>query len=354
MTSLDRRSFIAAAGVAGAASLGGCVGAADSTDLLELQQWPPPEQGDSLEFWTWHGRWGFQARAFQHVAGLDDIDQATTAAVEQYRRLADGQTPDVVQLHSRQFERAAREGLFHELPVDQMPIWPPDEGSDRDGRTQPLELRLREHGLTFYERDGEYVGMPQWPISYSLAFSEDRSDRPDSWELLWDESLAGQISMPADPVLRGQIAALYTGQDPNDPNDPDAIRAALETQQPLVSNYWTDWLECWNRFDDTDLQASVLPYARTCICDNDEASVRFVAPEAGVLYSISTLAIPEGAANPYAALEFVDWAADLRAGGELMWSADDWTLHQAGAVGDDVRDTYESIAESIGPGPADD
>ncbi len=307
---------------------------------MELDEWPPPDRDNHLEFWTWEHYWGNQARAFQHVGDLESIAPKTVPEYEQYRRLSDGEAPDVVHFTSKQFDRAVSNGLLEPIPVERLPSWPPEND-------------LRVHDTSFYERDGNYYGLPQTPLAYALAYNRYEYDEPDTWALLWDESLEGRISMPAEPVLSGQIAAIYAGEDPSDPSDFGAIRDALAAQQPLLANYWEDWHDCWTEFENGDLLAGALPYTPMCLCSHDESPVRRTAPEEGVLYSLNTFSIPRGAENPYSALEFIDWGREFKTGTELTWNANDWTLHHAEALDSDVRDTYESIGQELGiePGP---
>ena len=338
----SRRDIVFGLLTASTASLAGCVAGGRSPEAIDLDEWPPPERGDRLEFWSWEPYWGNQARAFKHVGDLESITRRMVPEHEQYRLLAGGETPDVLHFTSKQFERAIEEGLVQPLPVDLLPSW-------------PIEDDLHVHGMDFYERDGEYYGIPQTPMIQSLAYNRHEFDEPDTWGLLWDDSLEGRISMPAEPTLAGQIAALYTGQDPNDPDDLDGVAEALAVQRPLLATYWEEWHDCWTMFNNDELLAAVLPYTPMCLCSHDESPVRRTAPREGVLYSQVAFAIPEGAANPHGALEFIDWGADFKTGTELTWDADRWTLHHNRALDTEVRESYESIADEIGivPGPVE-
>lgn len=332
---MHRRRFGTLAATGGLAGLAGCLVSGDTNDAASLDGWPPPETDGSLTFWTWQHFWGNQSIAYQHVRDLDEITRETVPAPEQYRRLEDGDVPDVVHCRSAQFERAVDDGLLQPLPADVHPQWPPDG-------------RLRSHDETYYQRDGDVYGIPQTPLAFSLAYNPERLDEPTSWDLLWDESLEGRIAMPSDPVLAGQIAALRLGQDPLAPDDVDAIRAALVEQEPLVADRWTDWLDCWRSFDDGEILAAVLPNPRMCLCSQDGVPIRMAAPEEGVLYSQNTLAIPAGAENTNAALAFLDWGADFKTGTERMWEADEWELYHRGAVDDDRSEQYRSAAADAG------
>ncbi len=329
-----RRRFLAGLGVGGLTIGGGCL-ARGSPNLTELDQWPPPESDDALDLWTWQHYWGNQAIAFQHVGDLEEITRETVMGREQFKRLDSGETTDVLHLPTRQFRRAFEADLLQPLPTELLPAWPPD-------------TELRVEALSSYGDGDDYYGLPQVPLTFSLAIHTDRLDRTGSWSTLWNDTHEGMIDMPADPVLASKVAALYTGQDPNDPDDVDAIEAALVEQAPLVGTYWSDWYDCWRRFDRGETVAAVLPHPRMCLCSQDGTPIVYDPPDEGVLYSQSVLAIPSGAANSYAAAEFVDWAADFKTGTETGWNADEWNLYPDHPVDSSLRAEFERIASDLG------
>lgn len=334
----SRRKYLRGLGAAGAAAVSGCLGRAARRRPADLSAWPPADASGELSYWSWQHYWRNQAEAFQFEADLNRIDSETVPAAEQYRRLADEETRDVVTLPTRLFERAVAADLLAPFPPDVVPFWPPDE-------------ELHTHDESLYLRDGAAYGVPQTPMTYALAYHRERLDEPSSWGLLWDESLAGRIGMPADPVLAGQVAALYTGQDPNDPDDVDAVRAALRDQRSLVTTYWTDWNDCWRAFRDASVQAAVLPNPRMCLCSQDGTPVVEVAPTEGVLYSQNTLAIPRGAENPYTALEFIDWSVEFKTGTNAMWNPGEWPLEPHRMLDEETREAYVDAAADAGIEP---
>lgn len=328
-------------GAVGASGIVGCLARGQQQlSAASLDEWPPSSSSNELTYWSWQHYWRSQAEAFQFDADLENIESETVSAASQYARLADGEAPDVVTLPSRRFERAVDEDLLEPLPGDIVPFWPPEE-------------ERYDHDESFYVRDGELYGVPQTPMTYALAYHRETLDRPSSWDLLWDESLSGHISMPADPILAAQIAALYTGQDPNDPDDPDAIREALAAQEPLVTSYWTDWNDCWRAFRDASVQAAVLPNPRMCLCSQDGTPIVEVAPEAGVLYSQNTFAVPRGAKSPHTALEFIDWGLEFKTGTDAMWRPTEWNRHPHRKLDESTRSAYLDAASAVGIEPLD-
>lgn len=339
----NRRQVVVALGGAACA---GCLGSESATPdpkLTALQEWPPEEGSDELEFWSWQTHWGNQAIAFQHAADLASIDRETVPGVGQVDRLDDGESVDVVHVTPRHFDRARTEGLLQPIPVERLPEWT---------AATDLNAPFHAHDLEFYRDDGAFYGAPQTPMFHGLAYHSRRvSTEPDSWAFLWDEAHAGELAMPADPVLACQIAALYTGQDPNDPDDFADVAAALEQQRPLLDSYWTEWLNCWRRFGDGELVGAVLPKPRFCLCSEDETPIVRTAPSEGVMYGYTTFAVPKSAANPWRGLEFVNWGLGFKTGTNALWHPDEWTLYHSRALEDRVRSKYVGIASDLGIEP---
>lgn len=329
-----RRVLRHAAAVGGAAACIGCLGRQPPA-LTDLDRWPPEHDDEALSFWTWQEYWGNQARAFKHLAELDSIEQGNVPANEQFDRLRNGAQVDVLHVPSRSFGRMLDDDLLQPLPVDEMPNW---QGTDDWYYQDAINVRL----------DGEVYGVPQTPMMHALVYHSGVIDEPDSWALLWDDDLEGRIAMPADPILNCQIGALYTGQDPNDPNDFEAIEDALSQQRPLVDAYEEDWMETWRRIGKDELAAAVIPSARMCLCSQDGTPVRRVAPREGVLYGYSTLAVSRTTTNPWAAIEFINWAIDFKVASTLLWNPEEWTLYPAQPVGESIRREYERIAGEVG------
>lgn len=330
----------------GAATLAGCVSFGRNSpnpQLTSLQGWPPEDGNKELEFWSWQNHWGNQAIAFRHAGDLESIDRETVPGAEQARRLDDGESVDVVHITPRHFDRARTKGLLQPIPVKQLPAWP---------ESRELNALNHAHDVTFYQDEEEFYGAPQTPMYHGLAYHSRRiTDEPDSWSLLWDDAYEGELAMPADPVLACQTAALYTGQNPNNPDDVADIAAALEQQQPLLDSYWTDWLDCWRQFGDGELVGAVLPKPRFCLCSEDETPVKRTAPSEGVMYGYSTLAVPKTATNPWRGLEFVNWGLGFKTGTNTLWHPDEWTLYHDRALEDRVRSKYVEIAADLGIGP---
>jgi spermidine/putrescine-binding protein len=78
----------------------------------------------------------------------------------------------------------------------------------------------------FYS-DGDLYGIP-WVWGYSSIFYDTTkiSEAPVSVADLWDPKYKGKVALPDDPTLAVLLAALYLGEDPDNP-DLDAVKTAL-------------------------------------------------------------------------------------------------------------------------------
>jgi spermidine/putrescine-binding protein len=66
---------------------------------------------------------------------------------------------------------------------------------------------------------------------------------PDSWKILWDPASKGKVAFYDDPTTAIMTAALYLGEDPQNP-DLDKIRTALQEVKANSKLFWAsanDW-----------------------------------------------------------------------------------------------------------------
>lgn len=326
--------------MAAAGGLGGCLdgfGTDGSArrDLAGVSEWPPADRGDALHLTTWHHFWSAWARPhFEREYDLAETRSTVYgSASEWYGPLREGEAvADVVHTTTRWAERAIADDLLAPLPTDAMPAW-------EDTRDRWDHDRYRDGGAVH--------AVVQAPMLYPLGYHVDlRHDPPTSWDALWDDAHAGEIVMPADGVLAGQVAALYTGQDPVHPDDLAAVEAALDRQQPLVGGYWEDLGGIWRRFRKGEAAVAPVLHSRLCLCAQDGAPFAWTVPGEGAVRTDSIFAVPRTAPNPRNGLLFADWAAGSKLGGDLTWD-DGWTLHRAGRLPDEVRERYHGIWERV-------
>ncbi len=133
---------------------------------------------------------------------------------------------------------------------------------------------------------------------------------PDSWSVLWDEELSGQILMFSNSRDAIGIALKYMGYSQNS-TDPDQITEAVDLliqQKPLVQAYVMDQI-----FDKLEGgEAAVGPYyagdAITMIEENPDLA--FVVPKEGTNLFVDAMCIPKGAQNKENAEAFINFMCD--------------------------------------------
>ena len=133
---------------------------------------------------------------------------------------------------------------------------------------------------------------------------------PDSWSVLWDENLSGQILMFNNSRDAIGIALKYLGYSQNT-TAPEQITEAVDLliqQKPLVQAYVMDQI-----FDKLEGgEAAVGPYyagdAITMIEENPDLA--FVVPKEGTNLFVDAMCIPKGAQNKENAEAFINFMCD--------------------------------------------
>lgn len=130
---------------------------------------------------------------------------------------------------------------------------------------------------------------------------------PTGWDILWDESLAGNILMFDNSRDAIGIALSRLGYSYNT-TDEDAIREAADLlieQKPLVQAYVMDQI-----FDKLEAgEAAVGPYyaGDALLMMEENPDLAFIFPEGGSNYYVDAMCIPKGAANKENAEAFINF-----------------------------------------------
>lgn len=162
----------------------------------------------------------------------------------------------------------------------------------------------------------EYDPEDQYSVAYTwgtvgIIYNTTMVDYvPDSWSVLWDEDLSGQILMFSNSRDALGIALKYLGYSQNT-TDPAQITEATDLlieQKPLVQAYVMDQI-----FDKLEGgEAAVGPYyagdAITMIEENPDLA--FVVPKEGTNLFVDAMCIPKGAQNKENAEAFINFMCD--------------------------------------------
>jgi len=360
---VNRRRFIQGAAAAGVVSAAGCLGGGSGGDgrvPMDVEEWPPEDIGGSLNMWNWYDSWAEWAiDAFGEEFDVEVSNTGYSSPDQWYSQLeADNSDIDNIAATTNWVERSIANDFLHELPVDIMPAW------------ENITDRIKE--ASSYQQDGSVYAVPESLVLYPLTYNDEYFDEaPSSWGVLWDDEHEGNICMWDNATVSCQIAAMYTGQDPIQPDDYDEIREVLIQQKPLLQTYWGDYQQGMSLFVNEDVVAGPLTMGRTYTARFSEgAPVHYTAPDEGAMYTSDLFVIPKGAPNPIASLQFTNWATETENAARLFetmgyqpavdisdelseedaeftnWP-DDWNLVFSETLSDEVRSRYDEIWTAV-------
>ena len=202
---------------------------------------------------------------------------------------------DVIIPSDDMISRLISEGMLEKLDFDNIPNY-----SYIDDAYKGLE----------YDPDNEYSVAYTWG-TVGIIYNTTMLDYvPDSWSVLWDENLSGQILMFDNSRDALGIALKYLGYSQNT-TDEAQIKEAVDLlieQRPLVQSYVMDQI-----FDKLEGgEAAVGPYyagdAITMIAENPDLA--FVTPKEGTNLFVDAMCVPKGAANKANAEAFINFMCD--------------------------------------------
>lgn len=379
----SRRDVLAAVGGGGATALAGCMGAADAPAPASISSWPPETDAESVVLRSVYDGWlswaepVFQERTGAGIRNRGDpvlwenhrpngntlspvlnplSDAIVDPVIERVPGLRDETGPieaiDVVDVRPGWLEAGVEDGLVAPLPVERMPAW----------KNFPEELREGPH-----RHNGRTYGVPTVKVLSALVYDTDAFESPpDSWGVLWDEAYRGDVVLGGGYWDLPLVAALYTGQDPRDPEDFDAVGEALEALSEQAGSPSTP-AEALEAVTMGDAEVGVMRQSTVYRARVERGTaVDYTVPSEGTVYKCFYHLLPKAAPNPMAALRLIDWLARpeasarlfrregvvpaVGAGGHLpaetasylRWD-DDWSLHNIFPLPDDLSAPYGQL-----------
>lgn len=159
----------------------------------------------------------------------------------------------------------------------------------------------------YYDPDNKY-SVPFTVGMVGLIYNTKTVDeKPNSWDILWNEKYAGQILMFNNPRDAFGVAQCYLGQSVNttDISEWDDAIEALKKQNHLVSSYVMD--EIFNKMEKGD--AALAPYyAGDFLTMHDvNPDLAFVYPKEGVNEFFDAVCIPKNTQNKEAAELYINF-----------------------------------------------
>lgn len=210
-----------------------------------------------------------------------------------YSTLKNGSTDyDVIIPSDYMISRLISEDMLEELDFANIPNF---DFVDEEFRNQA------------YDPDNAYTVPYMWGV-VGVVYNTTMVDYvPTSWDILWDENLAGQILMfdNSRDALGIALKSLGYSFNTTDPAEVDAATELLIKQKPLVQAYVMDQI-----FDKMEAgEAAVGPYyaGDAITMMNDNPDLAFFFPEEGSNFYVDSMCIPKGASNKENAEAFINF-----------------------------------------------
>ncbi|GAA1317866.1 hypothetical protein GCM10009647_048030 [Streptomyces sanglieri] len=350
-----RREIIKAAGGIGLAGLAGCLGGGDNGDYVrpvEIEEWPPESHNSELNTWNWYAEWNeWGTEEFAEERGLNNYATETYAAPGDWftnlQSNPENHGIDQIGAFTEWQYRALQEDLLEPIPIEMM------------RNVEIPEQYLEAHRDQFWSDDGAggLYGVPHSVVISPIVMynTNEIQNPPESIEILWDEEYADEISMIAhQPAILCEAGALYTGQNPNDPDDFEEIREVLEQQRDLVFTYADDHQTQMQLVMSGDASLGSHMDGRAFrAMYNHGGDVDWFIPEEGATWGTDTIIIPKNAPNPVTSTMYLDFLFSDRGMEKLIETSlfrppvnnEEFT---DGELGDIIRDRWDEEWEKEG------
>ncbi len=299
----SRLARLVVAVAVGAVTLAACSDSgSSSTDNSGSAGGDKPFSGQTLTVASWQSYgaddpWAIKEFERQTGATVKNVYYTSEDGMLQMLKQGGIGSIDVLLPNLQYVAPAASQGLIE--PIDQSKIKTWDE----------LEPRFTD--LDSIRYDGELYAVPWVQGATSLAVNPDQvSGDVDSWGILWDESSKGKVAFFDDPTTAVMTAALYLGEDPQDP-DLDKVRGALEDLKDNVKVFWSS-ADDWNKpYLSGAVTMGNLWSGLAGTLNANGHPVDFIFPREGTIIWGDTWAIAKDAPNPDLAYAWINFLTSV-------------------------------------------
>lgn len=203
-----------------------------------------------------------------------------------------GANYDIVIPSDYMIERLIKEDLLEKINFDNIPNY---------------KNIMPKYKNLYYDPNNEY-SVPYNVGMVGLIYNTKMVDeRPDSWEIMWDEKYKGQILMFNNSRDAFGIAQFLLGIDVNttERSDWDMAYEKLTKQKPLIQSYVMD--DVFNKMEGGEAAIAAY-YAGDCIsmADNNP-DLDFVYPKEGTNIFVDSICIPKSCQNKEAAEVYINF-----------------------------------------------
>ncbi|KIC08772.1 spermidine/putrescine ABC transporter substrate-binding protein [Leisingera sp. ANG-M1] len=256
---------------------------------------------DEIRVLNWQGYgtdldWSLEA--FTEATGHTVVHEYFTSEQEMLTKLRTNPGAyDVVLVNAAYTAQAQEEGLIG--PVDAALI------------SNFADLDPNLTGNEDLNPGGALHGVPwTWGLTSLAVNAGEFPDAPTSLSVLWDPELKGRVSIRDDGLEAVQFAAMATGQNINDIQDMDAVKAKLTELLPQITTFWGSEND-WNQFMAAgDFAVATYWSGSASRSISKGLPITFVVADEGAIGWLDGLSIPASSTHKEAAHAFIDWMVD--------------------------------------------
>ena len=257
-----------------------------------------PASTEELHVLNWKG-WGtdepWAVAEFEKTTGAKVVHDYITSYPEVFTKLRTNPGYyDVVVLNAAFVGQATEEGLADE--IDTAPL----------GNFSKLFPEMRDSPQLLI--DGKVHGVAWiWGVTSVTYDTDVFKSAPTSLEVLWDPAYANRVCWRDDPEDSVRFAALALGQNPDEPDDMEAIAEKLRALKPQIKSFWKSEDE-WRKLvaaKECDLSIFWTSSADRAIAD--KFPISYIVAEEGAIAFRDALMIPVGSAHKEMAGKFIDY-----------------------------------------------
>lgn len=259
---------------------------------------PMTALAQEIHVMNWKG-WGTdEAEAvaeFEKMTGFKVVHDYITSYPEVFTKLRTNPgTYDVVVLNAAFVGQAQEEGLLDTIDASKL------ENYDK------VFPEMRESPQM--KMEGNVYAVPWiWGATSVTYNTKVFPEAPSSLSVLWDPKYADRVCWRDNPEDSVRFAALALGQNPDKPEDLDAITEKLKSLKPQIKAFWKSEDE-WRKLvsaNECDLTIFWTSSANKAIKDGFPVAY-FVADEGAIAFR-DGLVIPADSSNRDAAHKFIDY-----------------------------------------------
>lgn len=253
---------------------------------------------EEIHVLNWKG-WGtdepWAVAEFEKASGIKIVHDYITSYPEVFTKLRTNPGYyDVVVLNAAFVGQAAEEGLLDEIDPASLKNYSQLFPEMRDSPQLNIDGTVR--GVAWI-----------WGVTSVTYDTDVFKSPPTSLEVLWDPAHANRVCWRDDPEDSVRFAALALGQNPDQPEDMQAIAEKLRALKPQIKAFWKSEDEWRKLVAAKECDLSIFWTASADRAIGDKFPVSYIVAEEGAVAFRDALILPVGSARKQAASAFVDY-----------------------------------------------